>query len=82
VADGLGGELAFLADRHETGAKEVRDGGADDEAARLDRRDLGDPLAPIALVRRYSDRLCCWVPEYGATIDLAAESDASESRLQ
>src|SRR5207302_7495705 len=45
VPDGFRGKLAFLADRHEAGAEEVRDGSADDEAPRLDRRDLGDPLA-------------------------------------
>ena len=50
VPDGLGGKLAFLADRHEARAEEVCHGSADDEAPRLDRGDLGDPMAAIALV--------------------------------
>src|SRR5688572_25973513 len=48
VADGLGRQLALLADRHEAHAKLVGDRGADDEAARLDARDLADRLALVA----------------------------------
>ncbi len=43
LADGLGRQLALLADRHEAAAQAVGDGAAEDEAARLD---AGHRLAP------------------------------------
>ena len=39
LADGLGRQLALLADRHEAAAQAIRDGAAKDEAARLDAGD-------------------------------------------
>ena len=41
-ADRLVRQLALLAHRHEAGRELVRDGAAEDEAARLDAGDLGD----------------------------------------
>ena len=38
----LPGQLALLADRHEAAAEFVRDGAAEDEAARLDAGDMVD----------------------------------------
>ena len=43
LADGLGRQLALLADRHEAAAQPVRHRAAQDEAARLD---AGDRLRP------------------------------------
>src|SRR5437660_979408 len=48
VPHGFGGELALLADGHETGAQVMGDGPPKDEAARLDPRDLVDPGALVA----------------------------------
>ena len=42
-------QLALLADRHEAGRELVRDRAAEDEAARLDARDLVDLAAGIGM---------------------------------
>ena len=42
-------QLALLADRHEAGRELVRDGAAEDEAARLDARDLVGLSAGIGI---------------------------------
>ena len=45
-AHGFVRQLALLADRHEPGRELMRHGAAEDEAARLDARDLVDLRAP------------------------------------
>ncbi len=44
LTDGLGGQLALLADRHEAAMQTIRRSAAEDEPARLDTGDRLDPL--------------------------------------